>query len=362
MNYNQLTQIGWNSRLNQLTENYDMEQYIPARVIEVNRDMLRLHTGTEEVPGYSAGKLYFEAEGSAGLPVTGDWVLIRLTDDRKGVVHHILERRNILSRKASGRETLRQPMASNIDYLFIVQGLDNDFNLRRLERYLALALSSDIAPVVIFNKSDLAESTDDIVDRVREVSGAHPVHFISALESRGLSCFSEYLRTGITGAFLGSSGAGKSTIINSLLGRGAQRVSHVREDDSRGRHTTTSRQLFMLPDAGMVIDTPGMRELEPWAAGDEVASLFMEIQILADQCRFKDCTHNGEPGCMVSQAIKNGDISHQRLQSFQKLIREQEYQLSRVDEGAAIDRRRKEKQFAKECRKIISDKNRKKGR
>jgi ribosome biogenesis GTPase len=118
----------------------------------------------------------------------------------------------------------------------------------------------------------------------------------------------------------------------------------------------------MLPDAGMVIDTPGMRELEPWAAGDEVASLFMEIQILADQCRFKDCTHNGEPGCMVSQAIKNGDISHQRLQSFQKLIREQEYQLSRVDEGAAIDRRRKEKQFAKECRKIISDKNRKKGR
>jgi len=350
---------GWNSHFEDQYNKIIIENpgLIPGRVLEVQRDIYRIHDGTRDLNGVLTGRFYQGIERASELPVTGDWVLFRSSGDDLAVINRVLERKTILSRRKPGAALMEQPIAANIDIMFIVQGLDCDYNLRRLERYLLLCAGSGIRPVVLFNKCDLSASGGFDPDTVQSVTGDIPFHLVSAHDKTGFACFDDYMKPGITAVFAGSSGAGKSSIINVLLNEERQSVREVRADDSRGRHTTTGRSLFILPGGGMVIDTPGMRELEPWDAADDMDSIFADIKRLALDCRFKDCTHSGEPGCAVTGAVSEGRLGPDRLRSWHKLLREQEYQRFRADEGADFERRRKEKKFKKECRKIMSEKN-----
>ena len=250
-------------------------------------------------------------------PAIGDWVMY---DPETSYIHEVLPRKTALMRKKVGRATEQQVIAANVDIMFIVMALDGDFNLRRLERYLVVAEESGATPVVVLNKSDLCE---DLVARLSEVDALTQaaVVVMSAIDATGVLQLSRHIEPEQTGALLGSSGVGKSTIINALLGDGRQTVAAVREADGKGRHTTTHREMFRLSQGWILIDMPGMRELEPWATTDSVSGTFGDIEALAAKCRFRDCTHHDEPGCNVA-----GQIDAVRLASFHKLFGEMDEQ------------------------------------
>jgi ribosome biogenesis GTPase len=236
-----------------------------------------------------------------------------------------------------------------------VAGLDGDFNPRRIERYLLVATESGAVPVVVLNKADVAEHPDAMADVVRASVGDIPVHVVSCRVPGGVDILRQYLGTGQTGALLGSSGVGKSTIVNRLVGHELLKTESVRESDSRGRHVSTARQLIVLPDAGVLIDTPGMRELQLWESGD-VATTFADIEAMAANCRFRDCRHREEPGCAVLDAISSGTLDRGRLDSYQKLQGEQAYQARQLDQRAQIEERRRWKVLTKAAQKRMKEK------
>lgn len=255
------------------------------------------------------------------LPVTGDWVVLR--SDFAGILA-TLPRRSVLARKEAGRRAQPQVLAANVDVAFLVMGLDGDFNLRRLERYLLLCGNSGVAPVVVLNKSDLC---DDALPRVRETSrvcAGTQIHMVSALRNEGLAQLACAVAPGQTAALLGSSGAGKSTILNRLRGFEVQRTREVRESDNRGRHTTTQRQLILLEQGWLLMDLPGLRELQPWGEASGLEDVFADIASLSQSCRFRDCRHQGEPGCAVVSGI-----DAERLENYRKLTREAEFEQRR---------------------------------
>lgn len=257
-------------------------------------------------------------------PVTGDWVAIEPETAR---IRAVLSRRTCVSRKKAGKACEEQVLAANVDVLFIVMGLDGDFNIRRLERYLVLAAESGASPVVVLNKSDLC---GDLAARMREVDRVThaPIAAMAAVERGSVSQLHRYVEPGQTAALLGSSGVGKSTIVNMLLGESRQATLPVREGDSRGRHTTTARELFLLPEGWLLLDTPGMRELEVWTdSGPAATAAFADIGELAARCRFRDCRHTGEPGCAVAEAVAQGRLDVARLGSYHKLERETDAQI-----------------------------------
>lgn len=239
----------------------------------------------------------------------GDWVGLR-----GGLIEAVLPRRSKVSRKAAGAETLEQIVAANVDTLFLVSSLDREFNVRRIERYVTLAWESGASPVVLLNKADLCDDVDARVAEAERVAVGLPVHAVSATEQRGLDVVRAHLGDGRTVAFIGSSGVGKSALVNALLGTARQDTGPVREDDARGRHTTTMRELFVVPGGGLVIDTPGMRELQLWADAEDLGLAFPEIAEAAARCRYRDCTHAHEPSCGV-----RGTVDERRLASFLKL-------------------------------------------
>lgn len=357
-----LVPLGWDIYNQKLPYKNTNESLRIGRVSEAFADQYRVMTGEKDIAGILAGRFYYEIESTAELPVVGDWIVYQpVPGENKCVIQEVLPRVNHISRKNAGKKTTEQVMVANIDLLFIVQGLDHDFNPRRLERYLLMAVHNEIRPVIILNKSDLVSDLADTLAAVEQLAAKADIHLISALTGNSVEAVSRYLRPGITAVFVGSSGAGKSTLLNRLLGAEAQKVQSVREDDSRGRHTTTARQLFVLTNGALIIDTPGMRELEPWSADESLGSLFPEIEEYADQCRFADCSHETEPGCAVLQAIEDGLLAKEMLKSYHKLGREQEYQRSRVDEQAHLDYKQKEKKFRKMCKEVMRDKRRKRG-
>ncbi|MBI4856650.1 MAG: ribosome small subunit-dependent GTPase A [Acetobacterium woodii] len=296
-----------------------------ARVTEQHRELYKVICENGELLAEVSGKLAFNADDPTGFPVVGDWVMIDRTDGDTGnaVIHHVLTRKTLFERKAAGTGNAIQIVAANFDLVFICMSLNADFNLRRLERYLSIAWNSMAMPVIVLTKADLC---DDLASRLAEIATVRvgtDVVVCSSADNRGYDQIAGYLSPGKTIVFLGSSGVGKSTIINRLMGAEVLKTKGLRNDD-QGRHTTTHRQLLLLPDGGVVIDTPGMRELHLDMAN--LSRSFEDIEALAENCRFSDCTHTCEPGCAVKKAIETGELSEKRFENYNKLKRELDYE------------------------------------
>lgn len=353
-----LKEWGWDDAWADAFAPYAADGLIPARVaIEFNH-IYRIVTADGEINAQQAGRILHRAGGRRELAAVGDWVAVRVVSGA-GVIEAILPRRTRFSRKVAGEVTDEQVVAANIDVVFLVMGLDHDYNLRRLERYLLTSYESGAMPVILLNKAD---TTDAVAERVAEVSTVAPgipVHAITAKPGDGgppvgLDQVGRYLRPGRTGALLGSSGVGKSTLINALVGAEVQKTGDVRMHDSRGRHTTRHRQLIMLPGKGLLIDTPGMRELQVWV--DETAKeSFEDIEALAAGCRFNDCRHREEPKCAVKQAVAEGRLSAERLASFHKLDDEVRALEARRTVRAQIEERRRAKTVNKALKQLYRE-------
>lgn len=303
----------------------------PARVVRQERDQFFLVGEAGPLIGIVSGNFRKSSE----RPVTGDWVTWEpIGGDTKVLIQHILPRKSELARQGAGEKTTKQVIASNIDWVFIVMAFDNDFNLRRLERYLRLVSARNVEAVVILNKSDQIEDPAEQIAEVKSVAGDMPIYPVSAITGEGMGALTGMLGTGQTLVCVGSSGVGKSTIINHLLGEELQATFEVREGDDRGRHTTTQRALIKLPSGALMIDTPGIRELSEWREEDdeEVVDLaFADIEDLALTCKFSDCSHKNEPGCAVLAALESGDIDPDRFASWRKLDDELKAQAKRQE-------------------------------
>lgn len=323
MNKIDLENYGLNQHLKQEVSLYS--DLFVARVTEQHRELYKVITENGELLAEVSGKFVFKTEDNTSFPVVGDWVMIDRTKEGSGnaVIHQVLSRTSLFERKAAGTGNGVQIVAANFDLVFICMSLNNDFNLRRLERYLSIAWSSQARPVIVLTKADLC---DDLPSRLGEISAVRvgtDVVVCSSEGNRGYDEIAAYLSVGKTSVFLGSSGVGKSTIINHLMGAEVLETRGLRNDD-RGRHTTTHRQLLLLPGGGVVIDTPGMRELHLEKAN--LSKSFEDIEALAKQCRFGDCRHNGEPGCAVRAAIESKILSEKRFENYRKLQKEMDYE------------------------------------
>jgi len=331
----------------------------PARVSLEHTHIYRVLAAGGERLARVAGRLRHAATGRADFPAVGDWVAIETpAGGGDARIRAVLPRVSRFSRRAAGDVTEEQVVAANIDVVFLVSGLDGDFNPRRIERYLVTAWESGAAPVILLNKADLVEDADAIVREVADLAKGVPVHAISAKRPDSLDRVREHLAPGRTAALLGMSGVGKSSIANALLGEARLRTHDVRESDSRGRHTTTGRQLVLVPGGGILIDTPGMRELQLWDVVEPVAGAFADVESIAEGCRFRDCRHAGEPGCAVVAAVAADMLPAARLESYRKLQGEQAHQARQQDERGRIETKRQGKIGAKALRQVLREKDR----
>jgi ribosome biogenesis GTPase / thiamine phosphate phosphatase len=348
-----LKTLGWNSFFEKEFEPFKNAGYGIGRVALEHKGGYRLYTESGEIPAEITGRVRFEALGRADFPAVGDWVVITLQPgEGKASIHAILPRKSKFSRKIAGSVTDEQIVASNIDTVFLIQSLDKNYNLRRLERYLVLAIESGAAPVIILSKADLSDSVEERQLEVEAIAPGIPVHSISTKMNEGLEQLNAYLGAGRTIAFLGMSGVGKSTLINRLVGRDVQKVQEVREHDDRGRHTTRHRELVILPTGGLLVDTPGMRELQLWDAGEGLSDSFTDVETLAAGCRFSNCTHKQEPDCAVRDAVESGSLDIKRFENYLKMGKELEYLESRQDTKTQLKRKERTRKIMKEYNKI----------
>ncbi len=329
-----LAEYGWNAAFAAAFEECAEEGLVPGRVVRQSRDLSTVVMADGETEAEVSGKFRHEARGPADFPAVGDWVALRTVDSGRAVIEALLARRGAFTRKAAGEAVEAQVVAANVDTVFLVSGLDGDFNVRRIERYLTTAWSSGAGPVIVLNKADLRP--DDLAVAEAEASAVAPgvpVVAVEALAEGGLEGLNPYLLPGRTIAFLGSSGVGKSTMINRLLGEDRFATASVSDAAAgRGRHTTTARELVRLPGGALLIDTPGMRELGLWADDEGLERTFDEIDALAARCRFPDCGHEREPGCAVRAAVEAGSVEAARWESYLKLRRELRFLELKKDE------------------------------
>lgn len=299
--------------------------FVPGRVLAQEKDLYRIMTDQGECPAKVSGKFRYKAARISDFPAVGDFVMAdHVCEDSPAVIHAVLPRKSVFIRKAAGTSQSEQIVAANIDTVFLCMALNNDFNLRRLERYLSIAWESGAAPVIVLTKTDLCDNLEEKRLAVESVAFGVDILETTAMENDGIRQILPYLQKGKTSAFIGSSGVGKSTLINCLLGEEILATGGLRNDD-KGHHTTTHRELLFLPGGGMVIDTPGMRELGMWDAEDGIDRAFADIEELSQQCRFRDCTHTSEPGCAVRRALEQGTLSEDRFLSYRKLKTENAY-------------------------------------
>ncbi|MFB2922197.1 MULTISPECIES: ribosome small subunit-dependent GTPase A [Aerosakkonema] len=368
--------LGWNSFFAKNFDSKFQDGYIVGRVVQEQKNTYILYTEFGELTAEVTGKMRYRAGGRTDFPAVGDWVVISAIDKghlqkriskagrmptpqeflemskgEKATIQDILPRKSKFSRKLAGKQTNEQIIATNIDTVFLVSGLDGDFNLARIERYLILIWESGANPVIVLNKADLCEDVEEIRSEVEAIAVGVPIVLLSAIANQGIDSLLPYLGMGKTVALVGSSGVGKSTIVNQLVGENIQAVQSVRQTDSRGRHTTTYRELIVLPSGGLLIDTPGIREIQIWNGNEGFQETFTDIYALAEQCRFRNCKHEKEPGCAVQQALFDGTLDERRFYNYQKLQDELAYMTRKQDQKAYLAEKGKWKKIHKALRK-----------
>ncbi|MES9940780.1 MAG: ribosome small subunit-dependent GTPase A [Candidatus Thiodiazotropha sp. 6PLUC2] len=321
-----LSQLGWSPFFQQQMTLEELEQLTIGRIIEHHRSMIAVET--------ESGRKSLPITPSSSHLTVGDWVLLNSAQQ----FERALERLTLFSRKAPGSKIETQLICSNVDTLFIVSSLNEEFNLNRIERYLAIAAEAGVEPVVVLTKADLCEDAERYVCQIHEINPMLSVETVDGQSSVSTSTLNSWCTTGRTIAFLGSSGVGKSTLLNTLMGKSLQSIGAIREDDSKGRHTTTARSLHFMPSGSILLDTPGMRELQLYDCEQGIEESFSDIATLAKQCRFSDCSHDSEPGCAIQKAIKEDKLDHRRLANYQKLMREQALNSATIAEKRAKDR------------------------
>ena len=335
-----ITQFGWSDRLSQDFITYAEQGYEPGRVIIQQRTHYVVVTDQGELQAQPTGRFFHEAlEGEH--PAVGDWVAVTPRPaEGSASVHAVLPRRTVFVRKAADSVQTPQVVAANVDVAFLVTSMNDDFNVRRLERYLGAAWQSGAQPVIVLTKADLCADPDVFLARAERIAGGVPVLAVSAMTGLGMAELAVQLPVGDTGVLVGSSGAGKSTLVNALAGQARMSTGAIRDDDARGRHTTTHRELILLPSGALILDTPGMREFGMVDAGIDLEATFSDVESLAEGCRFRDCRHEHEPGCAVRAARETGALDDARWQSFQKLGKELAH-LERKDDRLAREAERK---------------------
>ncbi len=351
-----LERLGWSDEIAGTFAPYAEQGLRPGRVCLQQRGSYRLLADDGEHPAQLAGRLWHEAAGSGDLPAIGDWVAFSTaTAESKATIHGALPRRTKLARKAAGKETQEQVLAANVDVVFCVSGLDGDLNLRRLERFLTIGWESGAQPVVLLTKTDVCEDVPAALAEVETVAMGVPVHPLSSATGEGLDQLDTYFARNETAVLVGSSGVGKSTLINRLTGTDLLRTQELRRN-GKGRHTTVQRELITLPHGGTVIDTPGIRELQLWTASDGLGATFEDVEAIAARCRFPDCSHEVEPDCAIRAALEAGTLEADRWDSYVRLQRELARLERRQDARARMEYARRWRTIAKNQRAVTKAK------
>lgn len=351
-----LNGLGWNQNLEKEFHPYKNE-YEAGRVAVEYKGMYTVYCEKGEVYATVSGRMMHDAEAREDYPAVGDWVIIDPinTSADRTIIRGILKRKSKFTRKYAGPSTDGQIIAVNVDILFICMALNENYNLRRLERYLIMAWDSGATPVVLLTKSDLCSDVEEKIQQTELAAAGVDVHYSSCVNKTGLESIKKYIVPGRTIAFLGSSGVGKSSIINELTGDKIQEVREVSRIEGKGRHTTTNRELILLPDGGIVIDTPGMREFHLMDAEESVDSAFKDIESIGKSCRFSDCTHRTEPGCAVREAVESGVIDEKRLENYDKLRKEAEFMEKKASQKAARANKRNGKKSSRNSHIALED-------
>ena len=354
---NKLQNIGFDEWFVEQMHSFKNTEFSPARVIQVNKDNYLIRNEKNEIKAEVTGKLLYNADSSTSLPAVGDWVMVQYFDENTlAIIHEILPRKSILKRKVAGKNVDFQVLAANIDTAFIVQSLDSNFNLRRLERYLVMINESKIQPVVLLSKSDLISETElqNNINEIKKINQSIEIIPFSNVSGIGLEYISKALLQRKTYCLLGSSGVGKTSLLNKLIGEEKYEVNDIREKDDRGRHTTTRRHLIFLNNGSMIIDTPGLRELGIFNMEEGINETFDEITNLSKKCQFNDCTHTHEKGCAIKQAIEDNEIDEDRFNNYMKIQKEAVFY-----EMSYLEKRQRDKKFGKMVKQIMKDKKKK---
>ena len=353
-----LEDLGWNAEFAAAFAPHRAAGLRPARVTLQLKGFWEVTTPETARLAECTGKFLHSTTSTVDMPAVGDWVAIepRTGDDSRALIHAVLPRRTKFSRKAAGVQELEQVVAANVDTVFLVSALDANFNLRRIERYLAAARASGAQGVVVLNKSDLSKRAAEQRAEVEVIAAGNPVIVTSALKRGGVKPLRPWLKPRTTVAFLGSSGVGKSTLINELVGEELLATQEVRALDSKGRHTTTMRELVISDEGVLIIDTPGMRELQPWQAGDAVDDVFVDIKELTLRCRFTNCTHGNEPGCAIQRALADGTLDPVRWQSYLRIMSETAVELRRTNRRVGVQHKSESKKLTRHLRQRIREK------